>query len=92
MKLELETRDKELLGEIFNEPEIAKANSIALGEGVALKGLEWRFFKADNVSDVAIVLITVAPTVPATVAANLITEWIRGRLKGHVTRVTIEKN
>jgi len=92
MKLEIETRDKGLLGEIFNEPEIANAKPIALGEGIALKGLEWRFFKADGVSDVAIVLITVAATIPATVAANLITEWIQGRLKGHVTRATIEKN
>jgi hypothetical protein len=92
MKLEIETRDKKLLGEIFNEPEMAKAKPIALGEGVVVKGLEWQFNKAASFSDVAIVLITVAATIPATVAANLITQWILKRLKGHAERVTNEKN
>jgi hypothetical protein len=91
MKLAIETRDKHLLEEIFNEPEIAKAKPISLGEGVVAKGLEWRFNKAEGFSDVAIVLITAAVTIPATVAANLITQWILGRLKGHVERVMVEK-
>lgn len=90
LNIEIETRDKPFLEEIFNEPVIAEAKPIELGSGVILKGLTWNFRKGGGFPDLATLVIEFGIGVSSSVVAALLTAWLV-KNKERIERVKIEK-
>jgi hypothetical protein len=90
LNLRIETRDQPTLAEILNEPVVAEAKPIELGNGVTLKGLTWEFRKGDGFPDVVTLIVECGLGVSSGIAANLLTSWL-WKVRHRVERVTIEK-
>jgi hypothetical protein len=90
LNLEIETFDRPILNEIFNEPVMAEAKPIELGDGITLKGLTWRIRKGGGLPDAVTLVVEFGLGVSSSVVATLITNWL-WKLKMRVERVTIER-
>jgi len=90
IELVIASDDREFLGEIFNEPTIADARPIALGEGVAIRGQRWGFQKSAGSLDTVTILLSAAISVPASVIANVVTAWLMRNRKS-IQRLTLSR-
>lgn len=90
LALKIESFDAAFLNEIFNEPVIAEAKPIELGEGVSLRGTHWLIRKGMGLPEIVELSITVGVGISTGVVANLLTTWLL-KNKNRVERVTFER-
>ena len=88
MEIEIDTSDKKLCADLFGNPttitEGMKAQ-LPMGGDIQLK--EWRFYKAEGISDTVALLLSF----PMGVVSGLVANWLWSKIDGRVTGLRINE-
>ncbi len=91
MQIDIHTHDKQLLSDLLGRTRINSGDQLPLAEGVTLEYQGTTKSYSVDLPDVVTFALTVIGSVPAAVAANLLTDWIREKLSSRAERIDIDR-
>ena len=91
MQIDIHTHDKQLAYDLLGRTSIQSGDQLSLADGVTLEFQRTTKRYSIDLPDVVTFALTVIGSVPAAVAADLLTDWIREKLSSRAERIDIDR-